>query len=444
MPGTREVEEFVRAFRPRRDAYVQKDKFGNIETIYHPLSDAVIDRHMRGVGGRVISFFSTGERRNYLGVDIDDHVMGGWVGSCPTRELEEKYRAVVAEIGKAPSAAFASARGIHAFWFLDRRVPNEVFVVARKERLEGKLGVEILPRPREAVSIPRPDEYLDADLNRASFPGYMALARYPALEVLGEEARPERIRARLKATKKLSTAPTRGKDPVRNIEEAEAKVLPLENNQTNEVYCRLVGIYKANGLSVDQAFERFRNLVARSPGYSGALLLGLRDRIEASYRSMKGTTALDMESLAVLRREPAVTMALEFAVGVAGLEKQTRGRMAFEEFLLNILAWTRSLDRVFADRERAAYWEYLYPGSRRFHREGYYPLSYGILKGWNAHYDRWMDLLKGLGILVESPYGYSSTAHRSKYYAFQLLACRIEHGPASDRARSQEMERNEA
>jgi len=425
-------------FKPRRDAYVQKDKFGNLQTIYHPLSDAVIDRHMRGVGERVISFFSTGERRNYLGVDIDDHLMGGWIGSSPTQELEEKYRAVVAEIGKAPSAAFASPRGIHAFWFLDLRVPNEIIVLALEERLEVKLGVEILPRPREAVSIPRPDEYLDGNLARAGFPGYAALPRYPALEVLGEEARPEKIRARLKATKRLSTAPARGKDPVKNIEEAETRVLPLENNATNEAYCRLVVIYKANGLSVDQAFERFRDLVARSPGYRGALLLGLRDRIEASYRSMRGTTALDMEALAVLRREPVVTMALEFAVEAAGLERQTRSRMAFEEFLLNILAWTRSLDRVFADRERAAYWEYLYPGSRRFHREGYYPLSHGILKKWNSHYDRWMEILKGLGILVESPYGYSSTAHRSKYYAIQLLSCRIEHGPASGRGGSED------
>ena len=77
-------------------------------------------------------------------------------------------------------------------------------------------------------------------------------------------------------------------DPVKNIEEAETRVLPLENNETNEAYCQLVGIYKANGLSVDQAFERFRDLVARSPGYRGALLQGLRDRIEASYRSMRG------------------------------------------------------------------------------------------------------------------------------------------------------------
>ncbi len=427
-----EVKDFLTMFKPRRDAYVQKDKFGNLQTIYHPLSDAVIDRHMRGVSERVISFFSTGERRNYLGVDIDDHQMGGWIGSSPTRKLEEKYRAVVAEIGKAPSVAFASQRGLHAFWFLDRRVPNEIIVVALKERLEVKLEVEILPRPREAVSIPRPDEYLDSNLVRVGFPGYAALPRYPAMEVLGEEARPEKIRARLKATKKLSTAPTRGKDPVKNIEESETKVLPLENNATNDAYCRMVGIYKANGLSVDQAYERFHDLVAKSPGYSGALLLGLQDRIEASYRSMKGSTALDMESLAVLRRDPVITMALQFAVEAAGLERQTRSRMAFEEFLLNIMAWTRNLDRVFADRERTAYWEYLYPGSRRFHREGYYPLSYGILKQWNRHYDCWMRLLKSLGILVESPYGYSSTAHRSKYYAVQLLSCRIGHGPVSD------------
>jgi hypothetical protein len=145
-----------------------------------------------------------------------------------------------------------------------------------------------------------------------------------------------------------------------------------------------------------------------------------------------------MESLAVLRRDPVITMALEFAVEAAGLERQTRSRGAFEEFLLNIMAWTRNLDRVLADRERAAYWEYLYPGSRRFHREGYYPLSYGLLKQWNRHYDRWMRLLKSLGILVESPYGYSSTAHRSKYYAIQLLSCRIEHGPASGRGGSGE------
>jgi hypothetical protein len=219
---------------------------------------------------------------------------------------------------------------------------------------------------------------------------------------------------------------------VKNIEEAEEKDFPLDNSKTNDVYCLLVGIYKANGLSVDQAYERFKGLIDRSPRYSGALISGMRERIEASYRNMKGTTMVDMDSLALLRREPGIAMALEFAVDAAGLRAKTRSRMAFEEFLLNIIAWTRNVDRVFGDRERAAYWEYLYPGSRRFHREGYYPLPYGILKWWNSHYDRQLAVLKGIGILFESPYGYSSTAHRSKYYAFQLFSCRIEQAPAAE------------
>jgi hypothetical protein len=426
-----DVEEFVRMFRPRRDLYVQKDAAGALKRVYHQLTEALIDRHMRGLGANRISFFSPRERRDYIGVDIDDHISGGWDGGKPTKALEEKYRQVVAEIGKAPSMACASPRGIHAFWFLDRRIPNEIILTALSERLERKLSVEILPRPSEALTIPRLDEYLDVHLERSSFPGYMALPRYPAEVVLGEDARPERVRAKLKAGKKLTGAPTRGKDPVKNIENAEAMSLPLENNKTNDEYCRLVGIYKANGLSVDQAYGRFKQLVDRSPGYCGALLSGLRERIETSYRRMKGTTVLDMDSLAMLRREPAVSQALEYAVKAAGLLHHTRSRMAFEEFLLNIVAWTRSVDRVFGNPERAAYWEYLYRGSRRFHREGYYPLTYQLMKQWNSHYDRLLEILKSIGILLESPYGYTATGHRSKYYAFQLFSCRISNRPGA-------------
>jgi hypothetical protein len=257
------------------------------------------------------------------------------------------------------------------------------------------------------------------------------MQRYSAIEVLGDAAKPENIRAKLKK-KGFSGTPKWGKDPIKNIEEAEAMVLPLKNGETNEVYCRMVGIYKANGLSETQAHERFLSLCARSAGYSGALLSGLQARIDTSYRNLKGSTAISMDSFALLRKEPAIAMAIEYVTEAAGVSKNTRSRMALEGFLLNLVAWTRSIDRVFANRERAAYWDYIYNGSRRFHQEGYYSLTFKLMKKWNSHYDRWLGELISLGILVESPYGYSSTGHRSKYYAFQLFSCRIAHRPIDE------------
>jgi hypothetical protein len=200
---------------------------------------------------------------------------------------------------------------------------------------------------------------------------------------------------------------------MKSLEDKEAEYLPIKNGQSNEAYKSLVAFYIAKGLNPDQIVQRFRDLVAKSPGYSGDLLNEIEARVASSYRNLKGMMGtLEMGSLSVLYGEPKIQRIIEEILALEGLNtpKRVRMREPHTNFLLQLVSWVRAIDRCLADPERAAYWDYMYPKSLRFYEEGYYPLPYTILRQWNVHFDRHLSLLKEHGILVESPYGYNSKA----------------------------------
>lgn len=419
------INDFIRTFKPDLNRYVMKDSRGNVTTVKRPLAKELMVRFFSDVSSCRLSFFVRGAYRNYIGLDIDDHEYGGWVNDAPTEFLRKKFTDVINEIGAIPSAIFRSPRGIHAFWFLTKSLPNKVIEDSLKTRFESKnLSVEILPTAHHALAIPRPMEYLDYSLKSAMFPGYSNVAICDPITILGQACLPDRIIQNYKSgSSSMNTKKggNRSVKTIKDIEDMEAKYLPLENGRSNETYKYLVGFYKARGLNYEQIVERFRALVAKSPGYSGDLLRGIENRVASSYRNLKGMMVGTMEtgSPSILWGEPKIQWIIGSILAREGIPPSEGKRMrdAHIKYILHLFCWIRSYDLCQADYEQAAYWNFVYPNSLWYYKEGYYPLSH---RRWNVHYDRHLRLLKEHGILVESPFGYSTTLKRCKYYKITI------------------------
>jgi hypothetical protein len=164
-------------------------------------------------------------------------------------------------------------------------------------------------------------------------------------------------------------------------------------------------------------------LVAKSPAYSRDLLNGIEARVDCSYRNLKEMMSIiEMGNKGILYGEPKIRRIIGEILNREGINSPKRIRMKNEhtKFLLELISWIRAYDRGQEDYERAAYWNYLYPNSLRYYKQGYYPLPYKLLKKWNRHYDRHLHLLKDHGIIEESPYGYSTTLKRCKHYRVNI------------------------
>lgn len=219
----------------------------------------------------------------------------------------------------------------------------------------------------------------------------------------------------------LGAAQSKLKGMVRNSVEAEEAVfIPLKNHHSNDAYKHLVGIYFARGLSIDEAYDRFKVLVEKSPGYSGRLLTEkLKERITSSYSNLRSITSItNMPDKVALRHEPVVTEFIDKCLKAAGIDSPSRIRIknSLEDFILNLICWIRSLDTVMKSQDSAAFWGCKYHGFSTRYQDGYYPLPFTLLHKWNSHYDRPMRILKEIGALTEYPFSYSTVLKRCKYY----------------------------
>ena len=90
--------------------------------------------------------------------------------------LMAEYREVVRLMRQKPSGVFKSDHGVHAYWLLQRSVPDKTMIEVLKERFGELLTdeemriAEVLPTNSAGLKIPRPERYLDADLKPALFP----------------------------------------------------------------------------------------------------------------------------------------------------------------------------------------------------------------------------------------------------------------------------------
>ena len=168
------AEEFIEVFRPHTGRYVEKEPVKGYRLRRAELKPEIIEAHMNGK--RVISFLAR-VTRNVVGMDIDDHQRGGWVGGVPTVMLRARYHEVVRLMRMQASGVFRSDHGVHAYWLLEKNVPDKTMREVLKERFgelltdEDMRIAEVLPTNSAGLKIPRPERYLNNDLTPGAFPG---------------------------------------------------------------------------------------------------------------------------------------------------------------------------------------------------------------------------------------------------------------------------------
>jgi hypothetical protein len=407
------VTGFFQTFNPELSKYVRRDSSGQIKTVRKELTKELVENSFSSISQEVISYFSRKGKIDYFGIDIDVHDTKGWNNNTPTEILVERFEFAKKIIGKNPNLIFKSPRGIHAYWFLVEPVPNLILYNRLKELFECIGHIDILPTSNCALRIPSQDNYLNDNLEKGNFIGFESLIRYPNNDIFKNDLGVKNNVCKDKGgkTKKAPFTPL-------SLELLEKGIMPLKNGQTNNVYIKLVAKYKIYGLDENQAYARFVNLVRNSPGYKGRLLNDLKSRIRTSYKRMTEINLSQMKSLSDLYRDPQTRMLIDFHLKSMNLFTPERGRMrkSMTTFLLNIISWKIACDKIFNNKETAYYWEESYQGSWSRHKEGYYPLPHSLLRKWNSHYDRPLKILKDFGIMKESPYHYSTTMKRCKYY----------------------------
>jgi Uncharacterized protein conserved in bacteria len=455
-----DAEEFIEVFKPHTGQYVEKNPSNGYKLKRKELTADIVEAHLRGE--RTISFFAR-VTRNVIGMDVDDHTRGGWVGEEPTEVLRAKYREVMRIMGVKPSGVFRSDHGVHVYWLLATSVPDRVLVDGLKKKFGELLTdeymriAEVLPTNRAALKIPRPKRYMDTDLKEARFPGYRALPVYAVSEIFGDELTPDSLRYQ-RASRARPACAARGgraateaerKKPTRaaaevgeavteidnaaveaveeervtltlaDVEKVERECGQFRNGQGNPQYMRLVQAYRRAGVSQSEAVDRIKRILAASPGYVGDIRTGVEARVAASYRRLKGPAeGIGLES-AALRRDRHAMAFISAVIDELGMKNQQE-RAATERFLLKLWAWKKYLDGVMKRPEEAWAWDYENPRFRKMMSEGWYPLPSKLLRSWRHDYNKITSGLKALGVIVESPYKYSTDLRYCKHYALNV------------------------
>ena len=70
--------------------------------------------------------------------------------------------------------------------------------------------------------------------------------------------------------------------------------------------------------------------------------------------------------------------------------------------------------------EEAWAWDFENPRFRRMMAEGFYPLPSKLLRKWRHDYNKITNGLKSLGVIVESPYHYSTDLKYCKHFVLNL------------------------
>jgi hypothetical protein len=428
------IDDFKDVFKPNDDDYAQKMPNGRWPWLHKRLSDTVLADHFsekKTIG------FACRERVNYFAIDIDDHKRtggdGGWDGESPTERLKKKADAVMDRIGVDPSGIFRSTEGLHAYWIMDETRAFKNISEALKKRLADETDptkkiAEHLPTYGHALRVPRPEMFLDNELEKAVFPGFRNLPVRALKEIFGEELEPETLKAKREAAKTARIAAGAGPRLAAGAgigTSAETAALaritdkikamgPIQNGEANEFYKPVAGMCRRAGLSEEQTIKIFEDWIDASPGYVGDLRDKVAGKVASTFRRLKGGTGGASADLAMLSGDQNALEFVEFVLGEIETKRTkkltTRQKQALKEFLLNLWTWKIFLDRIAANPVEAAAWEDAgYPKFRERYRQGYYPVPTVKLTEW-AHrkYKQHLTMLADIDIVNESPYGYKS------------------------------------
>ncbi|MCP6720452.1 MAG: hypothetical protein KJI72_04015 [Patescibacteria group bacterium] len=411
------IDEFLHVFKPYRARFIQKDdEDSEVVTINGRLSDGMI---WKGLVGEVIVGWYMACMTPMFGVDVDDHIGIAWKDDKPSESLRSTLDEVVKRVGKVPSVIFKSKRGVHCYWCMNKELPALLIEKLIKNKLSD-LTVELLPLPNQALRIPRIDWCLDVEsLEIKKFEGFKG-RKYEPTELFGDDWRAETIRENVRKNKKFGLSYVRGGElsdrKRRKIEEVERGVGGFKNGETNETYKRLCGMYFGYGLSEEEAFKRFRNIVQKSHGYTGGLtnVEELGRRIRSTYRCLAdkkdGVRSKDEE----VRLEEGIDGLIDGLID--GGEWRKRREKKVRRFMSELIGWKEYIDEIRLDTVKLVYWNYIYPFSYKFFKEGLYPLPSEMMRSWDYMYPEIIDFLKREGVLRESQHRYSTGAGYCKHY----------------------------
>lgn len=379
------------------EPYSDTTLFGIVEewrTANKFLTDDLLSAALRGE--KKLSYYTTSSIRSFA-LDVDDHVNGGWADDGPTDTLISKYERVVNDFSP-PSFVARSPRGIHCFYSMTERLPTLLL----QNLITRKIRAEFLPTMTHSLRLPSYPSIIHPVTLSPVDANYQITIKTPHEIFLD------------RFTADYNRQDFKSRIPAGKISGLELQNIPSAGN-TNGSLCRLGLIYRAGGLGIDQACERFALLLEAS-GYRGELnnYHRLRKRMEGVYRAPERYS-----------RPRDIQPGLFDAAIVDGVmdritwkSRAQRGQRfqpirRFVAGLVDIKVWH---DCMMTDPGQIALMDYLYKFYRKNRREGYYPLPQTALVKLNDRYNEVMAILESSGIITPSPYQYSARLGICKYY----------------------------
>lgn len=403
---------FLENCTPFEGKYALKDGM-NWKMVKAPMTDKVLDRGLSGI--EPVGYYCR-SMLDYFIIDIDDHdsspVWSGW-NSSPI--LAAKLDDVLGCIGVAPSFLIRTPRGIHGYWFLDKEVPSLILRQAVEEKVSA-LAVEVYPRMKTPIRVPRKDSFLvHLPWSGSTFP--QPVKSYRTIDIFGHSFTPADLRREREQRSKHIAAKTARDENW--LENAEAMYGEFLNGETNDAFCSLVTVYYSCGLSQIEAEARIGMLARRSPGYTGGLLnpSERHRRIASSYSNL--------DRIGIQPRfGTGLSLDPDLQAWVSGVKDDrrwsSRQKKPLRQFLIRFVLWNQYVRETFLDVERRTAWNYQYPFFIFHMKNGYVPLPSGMLKRWSHRYKEIMGYLEANGYLSESPHGYSTGAGYSKHYRVSI------------------------
>lgn len=400
--------------------YQEPDLFSGWRTAERYLTDRKIEDGIfnRAILGIFLSLFPTA-----FCIDIDDHSGKG------EGYLLSVYESVVSRMAlrvavNFPSILCKTPHGLHAYYFLEYPVHVDALIPEVRDLVKN-LPVEVKPTHTIGARVPRAGSFLDpmtlepisGDFKDVIF----SAVKYHPAELFTDQIEPGALRRALKERRIVVLGIREG----RTLAKFEAQC--IGTGRTNQFLCDLIPMYRAAGLSPEEAALRYSALLDES--YAGELreFPRLLRRVKSFY---KNCPANRFNTLPESKQPDFFTeiIADRIAGTVEGptetkYQKQglTQKKNTIKKAVMYLESWKSFIDEVKKDRVEAEFWNYLYPFFKKNTSEGFYPIPSNLFLKIHARYDLWLlPHLKETGYLERAPYGYSNAPDKTSCYHWKI------------------------
>jgi hypothetical protein len=412
------VRSLARLIGIYRKKYIHQepDLFSGWRTVEHYLTDQKIEAGIfnQAILGIFLSVFPTA-----FCVDIDDHLGKG------EGYLLSVYQRVISHMAhNFPSILCRTPHGLHAYYFLEYPVHVNV-LIPEVRNLVKDLPVEVKPTHTVGARVPRAGSLLDPvslePISEDFKDVIISATQYHPAEVFTDQIEPRTLRKALKGRRVVAL----GIRESRTLAKFEAQC--ISTGRTNQFLCDLIPMYRASGLSPEEAALRYSALLDES--YFGELreFPRLLSRVKSFYRNPPASrfntlsrnkqldffTEVIAERISGMVEGPTETM----------YQKQglTQKKNTVKKAVLYLENWKNFIDEVKKDRVESEFWNYLYPFFKKNTSEGFYPIPRNLFKKLHEHYELWLlPHLKETGYLEKSPYGYSNAPDKTSCYHWRI------------------------